>query len=74
MTRERLLCTPAELYERLQTGHCTVLDSRFNLMQPTQGADQYRDAHIPGAAYVHLDNELSSPPEPNTGRHPLPSP
>lgn len=51
-----------------------VLDCRFNLMQPDAGLALYRQGHIPGALYAHLDNDLSSPILPTSGRHPLPDP
>ena len=51
-----------------------VLDCRFDLADPDAGAAAYRQGHIPGARYVHLDDDLSGPIEPGvTGRHPLPS-
>ncbi|MBT2322999.1 sulfurtransferase [Variovorax paradoxus] len=37
-----------------------VFDCSFDLMQPEAGAQQYRAAHIPGAAYAHLDTDLSA--------------
>jgi thiosulfate/3-mercaptopyruvate sulfurtransferase len=41
--------------------------------QPAKGRCDYL-AHIPGAVYAHLDEDLSSPPLPGkTGRHPLPA-
>jgi len=63
-----------------------VFDCSFELMNPAAGEEQYRQAHIPGAVYAHLDHHLSdklSPdasgrwqPHPDAasgGRHPLPS-
>ncbi|WP_432472430.1 sulfurtransferase [Amphritea sp. HPY] len=49
-----------------------VLDCRFNLMDTALGARLYGNGHIPGARYIDLDNDLSSPITPLTGRHPLP--
>lgn len=49
-----------------------VLDCRFNLMDTEQGARWYSEGHIPGARYIDLDKDLSSPITPLTGRHPLP--
>ncbi|MFT6915904.1 MAG: thiosulfate/3-mercaptopyruvate sulfurtransferase [Motiliproteus sp.] len=51
-----------------------VLDCRFNLLQPDAGVGLYRQGHIPGALYAHLDNDLSSPITASSGRHPLPDP
>lgn len=47
-----------------------VLDVRWELGQPPQ-RDAHEAVHIPGAAFVDLDAELSGPPGPG-GRHPLP--
>lgn len=49
-----------------------VLDARWRLAGPP-GIDDYRAAHIPGAVYIDLDRDLSAPPGPGLGRHPLPS-
>ena len=49
-----------------------VFDCRFDLTKPDAGQHAYAEAHIPGARYAHLDNDLSSPITANSGRHPLP--
>ncbi len=72
MDREDLLCTPESLWELCQDKAVSVLDCRFNLFRPDEGRAQYLDAHIPGAVYVHLDEDLAAPVGPTTGRHPLP--
>ncbi|MGL4651411.1 MAG: sulfurtransferase, partial [Caldilineaceae bacterium] len=52
-----------------------VVDCRFDLTQPARGRAAYLDAHIPGAVYAHLDEDLAATHQPGrTGRHPLPSP
>jgi len=48
-----------------------VLDVRWKLGE-TDGRRQYEHGHLPGAVYVDLETELSSPPSPHEGRHPLP--
>jgi thiosulfate/3-mercaptopyruvate sulfurtransferase len=53
----------------------TVLDVRYRLGGPP-GAAEFAAGHVPGAAYVDLETELSDPPaDPvdDRGRHPLPS-
>lgn len=66
-----------------------VFDCSFDLTQPTLGASQYREAHIPGAFHADLDKHLSArhgapgaggtvvasaADEPASGgRHPLPN-
>ena len=62
------------LHERLSDPALVVVDTRFNLMDVDEGRTAYLDAHIPGAVYAHLDDDLSGPPLTDSGRHPLPSP
>jgi thiosulfate/3-mercaptopyruvate sulfurtransferase len=50
-----------------------IVDCRFWLEDTEKGRQDYLDGHIPGAVYVHLDEDLSGPVVPGvTGRHPLP--
>ncbi|MDE0421344.1 MAG: sulfurtransferase [Gammaproteobacteria bacterium] len=50
-----------------------IFDCRFDLADTQAGAKRFRDQHIPGAVYVHLDDDLSGTAVPGeTGRHPLP--
>jgi thiosulfate/3-mercaptopyruvate sulfurtransferase len=49
-----------------------VFDCRHDLMKPALGEQQYREAHIPGALFAHLDRDLSAPRDGRNGRHPLP--
>jgi len=51
-----------------------VVDCRFTLTVPEAGRRLYEDGHIPGACYLHLDDDLAAPVTKNTGRHPLPDP
>lgn len=51
-----------------------IFDCRFNLMDTGAGFTAYQQGHIPGAHYLHLDNDLSSAITPDSGRHPLPVP
>jgi thiosulfate/3-mercaptopyruvate sulfurtransferase len=74
-----LICT-ADLQTLLASGKpCKVFDCSFDLMQPDAGAAQYAQAHIPGAAYAHLDSALSAKGDravtraASGGRHPLPT-
>lgn len=52
--------------------NCLVLDCRFNLADVNYGQKVYNEGHIPGAWYLHVDHDLSSPITSTTGRHPLP--
>ncbi|MHB1506702.1 MAG: sulfurtransferase [Cuniculiplasma sp.] len=47
-------------------------DCRYRLTEPEWGRKQYLDSHIPGAFYMDLNGDLSSPVSENGGRHPLP--
>jgi thiosulfate/3-mercaptopyruvate sulfurtransferase len=67
------LITAEELSELLAAPGAerpTILDVRWQLLT---GADRaaYLEGHVPGAAFVDLDRQLSDPPS-GRGRHPLP--
>jgi thiosulfate/3-mercaptopyruvate sulfurtransferase len=49
-------------------------DCRYDLTEPPRARERYLEAHIPGAAFVDLDTDLSdlSVPAEVAGRHPLP--
>jgi thiosulfate/3-mercaptopyruvate sulfurtransferase len=49
------------------------VDCRWELGKPKRGRELYLEGHIPGASFLDVDNDLSSPPGPR-GRHPLPDP
>jgi thiosulfate/3-mercaptopyruvate sulfurtransferase len=49
-----------------------VFDCRHDLAKPDLGGQQYREAHIPGALFAHLERDLSAPKTGRNGRHPLP--
>jgi len=51
-----------------------VFDCRHDLTKPDLGAQQYREAHIPGALFAHMEHDLSGPKSGKNGRHPLPDP
>lgn len=51
-----------------------IVDCRFTLTVPAAGEAAWREAHVPGAHYAHLDRDLARPKTPTTGRHPLPDP
>lgn len=84
------LISVPELQSLLHSGQpLMVFDCSFDLTQPTLGASQYREAHIPGAFHADLDKHLSArhgapgaggtvvasaADEPASGgRHPLPN-
>ena len=60
---------------RARPADTLLVDCRFSLQDPAWGRQAYARGHLPGAAYAHLDHDLSGPVTPGrTGRHPLPSP
>ncbi|HQY94984.1 rhodanese-like domain-containing protein, partial [Caldilinea sp.] len=68
------LISSEEVAAHLDDPAWVIVDCRFALAEPAKGRRDYLAAHIPGAVYAHLDEDLSSPPLPGkTGRHPLPA-
>ncbi|HET9554792.1 MAG TPA: sulfurtransferase, partial [Anaeromyxobacteraceae bacterium] len=51
-----------------------VFDCRHELAAPARGRTEYLAAHVPGARFLHLDEDLSGPRTGRNGRHPLPDP
>lgn len=49
-----------------------IFDCRFDLADATKGYQLYKAGHIPAAQFMDLEQDLSSPVTPTTGRHPLP--
>ena len=54
-------------------GTWAIIDCRFDLQHEAWGRDQYRHAHIPGAVYAHLSDDMSALKTGLNGRHPWPS-
>ncbi len=70
------LIEPDALLARLGDPTLRIVDARFVLTDPPAGRKAYLEDHIPGAIYLHLDDDLSSPVRADGigGRHPLPDP
>ena len=51
-----------------------VFDCRHDLAKPDLGEQQYREGHILGALFAHLERDLSGRKTGKNGRHPLPEP
>lgn len=66
------LVSAAELEPLIDSDRCVVVDCRFEFANTSRGRAAWLAGHIPGAAYAHLDDDLSSPVMARTGRHPLP--
>ena len=61
------------LAQYLDQSNWVIVDCRFWLDDIEKGCLAYRDAHIPGAIYAHLDEDLAGPVvSGETSRHPLP--
>jgi thiosulfate/3-mercaptopyruvate sulfurtransferase len=48
------------------------VDCRWDIDAPARGRELYLAGHVPGAAFLDVERDLSDPP--GEGRHPLPSP
>jgi thiosulfate/3-mercaptopyruvate sulfurtransferase len=53
-------------------GRWRIFDCRHDLANPDLGERQYRESHIPGALFAHLERDLSAARTGRNGRHPLP--
>ena len=68
------LVSAEQLRELLRTDAPPVLiDTSFDLADTAAGERSYREGHLPGAHYLHLDRDLSAPKTGRNGRHPLPA-
>lgn len=75
MTFPRPLIRVDQLVEMMKTEPVVLADCRFALgAENGSRLAEYRAAHLPGAVYFHLDDDLSGPVGPHGGRHPLPDP
>jgi thiosulfate/3-mercaptopyruvate sulfurtransferase len=68
----KTLIDPSTLAPHLGDPVWVVVDCRFDLANPAKGEELYREGHIPGARYAHLDRHLSGTKTGRNGRHPLP--
>lgn len=70
----RTLVSAETLYAHIDDPSWRIFDCRHDLIHPDAGAAAYREAHIPNAQFLHLDDDLSGPKTGTNGRHPLPAP
>ncbi len=61
-----------EVKKKLQDPNVVVVDCRFDLADKENGKKAYALSHLPGAFYMDLEHDLSSPVQAHGGRHPLP--
>jgi thiosulfate/3-mercaptopyruvate sulfurtransferase len=70
-----LLIDCQELAQPAAAGSARViLDCRSDILKPEWGRSDFRAAHIPGARFADVNDDLSGPRQPGSGRHPLPDP
>jgi thiosulfate/3-mercaptopyruvate sulfurtransferase len=67
-----ILVSPEELAGHLDDPDWIVFDTRHDLGDVEKGRRAYAAGHVPGAYFMHLDEDLSSPKTGKNGRHPLP--
>lgn len=68
------LVAPQQLDNALDDPSWIIFDCRHSLADPAAGRRAYAEAHIPGAYFLHLDEDLSGQANGRNGRHPLPDP
>src|SRR5687768_8268289 len=68
------LVSVAELAAHLDDANWVICDCRHDLAHTGAGRRAYAESHIPGARFVHLDEDLSAAKTGTNGRHPLPDP
>jgi thiosulfate/3-mercaptopyruvate sulfurtransferase len=73
MTNNSFVVSAQWLVEHLDDSQVVIVDCRFSLADPHLGKQQYQTSHIPGAYYLDLNLDLSSPVSEHGGRHPLPN-
>ena len=61
-----------ELARHLDDPDWRVFDCRHQLADVAHGDKSYARGHLPGAFFMHLDRDLSSPMNGRNGRHPWP--
>ena len=67
----RWMISPEQL-RNMPNDDIVIVDCRFSLQDTDEGERLYRQAHISGAVYLHLDRDLSGEKGAHGGRHPLP--
>ena len=69
------IITANQLEELINEGSDVLIcDCRFDLTNARAGFEMYKTAHITGAIYVNVDQDLSGKKTGSNGRHPLPTP
>lgn len=58
--------------QEMKKNNVRIADCRFQLGAPEKGRTSYREGHIPGAVYFHIEEDLAGSVGEHGGRHPLP--
>lgn len=66
------LISAAELKASFSDPLRVLVDCRHDLRLTEAGEDAWKQGHIPGALFMHLDRDLSGEKTGHNGRHPLP--
>jgi thiosulfate/3-mercaptopyruvate sulfurtransferase len=66
------LVSTGDLADHLDDANWVICDCRHDLLDLNAGRAAYAKAHIPGAHFLHIDDDLSGPKLGQNGRHPLP--
>lgn len=69
-----MLTNTHDLSLHLNDPQWVIFDCRHDLGDPDRGERLYRQGHVPGAHFAHLDTDLSGEKNGSNGRHPLPPP
>ena len=70
--RLQLVREPEWVYQSLNEKNLRMIDCQFSLSDKSLGKDKYLESHIPGAVFMDVSKDLSSPILKHGGRHPLP--
>lgn len=68
------LVDAATLAAHLDDPDWVIVDVRHQLADTAYGQRSYAESHIPGAVFLHCDDDLSGAKTGSNGRHPLPDP
>ena len=66
------LVSTTELAAHVADDHVVIVDCRFDLADVAAGRRSYEAAHVPGAVYADVNDDLAGTPSGTNGRHPLP--
>ncbi len=69
----RTLIQKQELVKHIDSPDWVIVDCSYDLTDKNAGRDTYLKAHIKGAVFADVHDDLSGPPVTDHGRHPLPA-